>query len=175
MKEIVYAGASEITLELPDPVEDDVLGFEAVFHLSDLDELYGDAPFRHVQMPCASYKPMQCWSASTVFVPYKAVRWMLCFPVEKQGRRYVPVTYVIPPDGDDVFYYFTGTTPDGTPVRAVPYLDGLKLLSLSAGSKLALIRASRWRWNKGRNVASIHPEDILEIETIRDSRVRVFS
>ena len=174
MKEIVYAGASEITLELPDPVEDDVLGFEAVFHLSDLDELYGDPPFRHVQMLCASYKPMQCWSASTVFVPYKAVRWMLCFPAEKQGRRYVPVTYVIPPDGDDVFYYFTDTTQDGKLIRAVSSLNDLKFLSPSAASQLAIICANNWRWNKGRNTVLIRPQDVLEVEVVRYSRVRVF-
>jgi len=174
MKEIVYAGASEITLELPDPVEDDVFGFEAVFHLSDLDELYGDPPFRHVQMLCASYKPMQCWSASTVFVPYKAVRWMLCFPVEKQGRRYVPVTYVVPPNGDDVFYYFPDVIPTGAPIRAVPSLDYLKFLSLSVPSKLALVRASHWRWNKGRNTVLIRPQDVIETEPVRYSRMRVF-
>jgi len=173
MKEIVYAGASEITLELPDPVEDDVLGFEAVFHLSDLDELYGDPPFRHVQMLCALYKPIRDWWPNTVFVPFKAVRWLLCFPAEKRGRRYIPITYTIPPDGDDVFFYFSDGTPDGIPIRAVPDLDSLKFLSPRPSSKLALVRAKDWRYNKRGDVVTIRPQDILKTEIVRYSKVRL--
>jgi len=174
-KEIVYVGTDNLTLELPEPVDDEApSGFKAVFHLSDLDELPGECDPPYVQALCARYKPIQCWSASTVFVPYNAVRWILCFPVERRGRRYVPVMYVLPPDGDDVFYYFTDVTPDGKPIRAVSCLDDLKFLFPSPASKLALVRASHWRWNKGRNTVLIRPQDVLKEETVRYSRVCVF-
>jgi hypothetical protein len=174
-REIVYVGMDNLTLELPEPVDDEKpAGFEAVFHLSDLDKLPGECDPSYVQALCARYKPIQCWSADTVFVPYEAVRWMLCFPAEKQGRRYVPVMYVLPPSGDDIFYYFTGVTPDGAPIRAVSCLDDLKFLSPSAASQLALVRVQNWRWTKGRNTVLIRPQDVLEVEAVRYSKVRVF-
>ena len=173
-REIVYVGTDNLTL-VPEPVDDEKpLGFEAVFHLEDLDELLlrYDSSFRYAQTICAAYGPIQRWSANIVFVPYKAVRWMLCFPVEKCGRRYVPVMYVLPPGGDDIFYYFTGTTPSGTPIRAVSSLDDLKFLSPLPQSKLALVRAKDWRWD-GEAVL-IAPQDVLELEIVLDSEVRVF-
>ena len=175
-KEIVYVGSDNFTL-VPEPVDDEnPLGFEAVSNLEDLDELLlrYDSSFRYVQVICANSRLIQCWSVKIVFVPYRAVRWSVCLPVEKQGRRYVPVTYVVPPDGNDVFYYFTDVTPDEKPIRAVPYLNDLKLLSPSVESKLALVRASHWRWNKGRHTVSIRPQDVIETETVRYSRSRVF-
>jgi len=176
-REIVYVGTDNFTLELPEPAGDEKpAGSKAVFHLEALDELHPRyAPsFCYVQVICAVYGPIQCWSANTVFVPYRAVRWLLCFPAEKQGRRYVPVMYTLPPNGEDIFYYFTGVTPDGKSIRAVSSLDDLKFLSPSAASKLALVRASRWRWNKGRNTVLIRPQDVIETETVRYSRARVF-
>ena len=176
-REIVYVGTDDFILELPEPVDDEKpAGFEAVFHLEDLDELHPryDSSFRYAQTICAAYGPIQCWSANTAFVPYKAVRWMLCFPVEKCGRRYVPVMYVLPPGGDDIFYYFTGVTPDGAPIRAVSSLDDLKFLSPSPASKLALVRASHWRWNKGQNTVFIRPQDVIKTEPVRYSRMRIF-
>jgi len=176
-REIVYVGMDDFTLALPEPVDDEKpAGFKAVFHLEALDELLPryDPSFCYVQVICAVYGPIQCWSANTVFVPYRAVRWLLCFPAEKQGRRYVPVMYTLPPNGEDIFYYFTGVTPDGESIRAVSSLDDLKFLSPSAASKLALVRASRWRWNKGRNTVLIRPQDVIETETVRYSRVCVF-
>ena len=176
-REIVYVGTDNFTLALPEPVDDEKpAGFTAVFHLTDLDALHGryDPPFTYVQMICVVSKPVQDWWTPIVFVPYRAVRWMLCFPVEKQGRRYVPVTYTLPPCGDDVFYYFTGVAPDETPIRAVPSLDGLNFLSPSAASQLALVRVQDWRWNKGRHTVSVRPQDVIETETVRYSRARVF-
>jgi hypothetical protein len=176
-REIVYVGMDDFTLAPPEPVDDEKpAGFKAVFHLEDLDELHSryDSSFRYVQVICSAYEQIQCWSANTVFVPYRAVRWLVCFPVEKQGRRYVPVTYTLPPCGDDVFYYFTGVAPDETPIRAVPSLDGLNFLSPSAASQLALVRVQDWRWNKGRHTVSVRPQDVIETETVRYSRARVF-
>ena len=176
-KEIVYVGSDDLTLELPEPVDDEKpAGFKAVFHLEDLDELHSryDSSFRYVQVICAVYGPIQCWSANTVFVPYRAVRWLVCFPVEKQGRRYVPVTYTIPPDGDDVFYCFADSTSHRKILRAVPHLDDLKFLSPFQVLKPAVVRAKSWRWDKRQNTVFIHPQDVIETEVIRYSRLRVF-
>jgi hypothetical protein len=85
--------------------------------------------------------------------------------------RYAPETNEISPDGDDVFYYFTGTAPFGTPIRAVSSLDDLKFLSPLPKSKLALVRAKDWRWD-GEAVL-IAPQDVAEIEIVLDSEVRV--
>jgi hypothetical protein len=180
-KEIVYTGVDDFIvldppIDLPEPVDDEKpSGFEAVFYLDDLDELPGRY-FRYAQALCVYHKSIQWWSANTVFVPYRAIRWLLCFPIEKQRRRYVPVMYVLPPSGDDIFYCFTDTdvAPDGAPIRAVPDLDSLKFLSPSAASQLALVRASHWRWNKGRHTVLIRPQDVLQIETVRYSKIRTF-
>jgi len=176
-REIVYVGMDDFTLAPPEPVDDEKpAGFKAVSHLTDLDALHGryDPPFTHVQMICVVSKPIRDWWTPIVFVPYRAVRWLVCFPAEKQGRRYVPVMYTLPPNGEDIFYYFTGVTTDGESIRAVSSLDDLKFLSPSAVSKLALVRASHWRWNKGRNTVLIRPQDVIEEETVRYSRVCVF-
>jgi len=175
-KEIVYVGQDDLTLDLPEEIEDYTpRGFEAVSRLEDLDRLPGQYAFsRYVQALCVLSKPIRDWWPHTFFVPYRAVRWLACFPAEKQGRRYVPVMYVLPPSGDDIFYYFTGVTPDGAPIRAVSCLDDLKFLSPSAASQLALVRAKDWRWNKGRNTVLIRPQDVIKTETVRYSKVRVF-
>jgi len=180
-REIVYVGIDDINLELPEPVDDEKpAGFEAVLSLSDLDALHNgryNPSFRYAQAICAIRRPIQCWSADTVFVPYKAVRWLICFPVEKRGGRYVPVTYTLPPDGDDVFYCFADSTSHQGTIRAVPSLDSLKFLSPFQVLKVfkpALIRAKDWRWSRGRNTVLIRPQDVLEIEIIRYSKLRVF-
>jgi hypothetical protein len=176
-REIVYVGTDDSTLELPEPVDDEKsAGFKAVSHLTDLDALHGryDPPFTHLQVVCVVSKPIRDWWTPIVFVPYRAVRWLICLPVEKQGRRYVPVTYTIPPDGDDVFYCFTDSTSHRKILRAVPHLDGLKFLSPFQVLKPAVVRAKSWRWDKRQNTVFIHPQDVIETEIIRYSRLRVF-
>ena len=155
----------------------DVPGFEAVCEFRHLDELQAtDEPaFTHAQAIVVT--DIEDWDfrggefASILALP-EAVRWILCFPVVYDGVRYALETSEISPDGDDVFFYFTGTVSFGTPIRAVPSLDDLKFLSPLPQSKLALVRAKDWRWD-GEAVL-IAPQDVLELEIVLDSEVRVF-
>jgi hypothetical protein len=157
----------------------DVPGFEAVCGFRRLEELQAtdEPPFTHAQ--AVAVTEIEEWDfrgdqyASVLVLP-EAVRWILCFPVVcKDGVRYAPGTSEIHPGGDDVFFYFTGDTPTGAPIRAVADLDDLKFLSPRAGAKLALVRAKDWEWDEGRNTALIQPQEVAEIEIVLDSEVRV--
>jgi len=181
----VFRGTHAFTFNLPQTAEMeeenyqviDVPGFEAVCEFRHLDELQAtDEPaFTHAQ--AIAVADVEDWDfrggefASVLALP-EAVRWILCFPVVYDGVRYALETSEISPDGDDVFFYFTGTVSFGTPIRAVPSLDDLKFLSPLPQSKLALVRAKDWRWD-GEAVL-IAPQDVLELEIVLDSEVRVF-
>jgi hypothetical protein len=183
--DMVFRGTHAFTFDLPSTAEVeeedcrtiDVPGFEAACAFRHLDQLQAtDEPaFTHAQAICVT--DVEDWDfrggefASVLVLP-EAVRWILCFPVTRQGVRYALQTEDISPDGDDVFFYFTGSTPTGTPIRAVSSLDDLKFLSPLPQSKLALVRARDWRWD-GEAVL-IAPQDVLELEIILDSEVRVF-
>jgi len=182
---MVFRGTYAFTFDLPSTAEVegedyrtiDVSGFEAVCAFRRLDELQAtDEPaFTHAQAICVT--EIEDWDFrggdfSSVLVLPAAVRWILCFPVAQEGVHYAPETSEISPDGDDVFFYFTGTTPSGTPIRAVSSLEDLKFLSLLPQSKLALVRAKDWRWD-GEAVL-VAPQDVLELEIVLDSEVRVF-
>ena len=184
--EIVFVGTHTFTFTLPSSAEVEeenyetvhVPGFEAVCVFRRLDQLQAtDEPtFTHAQAVCVT--GIEDWdfrganNASVLALP-EAVRWVLCFPVVKEGAHYALETSEIPPDGDDVFFYFTGFTPTGTPIRAVTDLDELKFLSPQPGAKLALVRARDWHYEKEGTVF-IAPQDVLELEIILDSEVRVF-
>ena len=185
---MVFRGTHAFTFTLPQNAEVegedyrtiDVPGFEAVCAFRRLDELQAtDEPaFTHVQAVCVT--DVEDWDFrggdfSSVLALPEAVRWVLCFPVVCVGGvHYAPETSEISPDGDDVFFYFTGSTPNGTPIRAVPDLDSLKFLSPQPGAKLALVRAKDWEWDAGRNTVLIQPQDVAEIEIVLDSEVLVF-
>jgi hypothetical protein len=183
---IVFVGTHSFTFELPSTAEVeegyeimDVPGFEAVCTFRHLQELQAaDEPaFTHAQVVCVSevedYDFRSGDFASVLVLP-EAVRWILCFPVVRvQGVHYALRTNAVPPDGDDVFYSFASAAPAGTPVQAVPDLDSLMFLSPQPGDKLAVIRANDWDWNDGRNTAFIRLRDVLEIEFVSESEVRV--
>jgi hypothetical protein len=195
---IVFVGTRTFTFTLPSTAEvekendetTDVPGFEAVCTFRRLNELQatGETAFTHAQAVCVS--EVADWhfrgeDSASVLVSHEAVRWILCFPVQGRGRKtrvrngkYVPQTNKIPPDGDDVFFFLTGSSPNGTPIRAVPDLDNLGFLSPRPGAQLVLVRAKDWDWNDGRNTVSILPvsilpQDVLEMEIVLDSEVRV--
>jgi hypothetical protein len=183
----VFRGTHAFTFTLPQNAEVeeedyrtiDVPGFEAVCAFRRLDELQAtDEPaFTHAQ--AIAVTEIEDWDFrggdfSSVLVLPEAVRWILCFPVTQQGVHYAPETSEISPDGDDVFFYFTGTTPSGTPIRAVPDLNSLSFLTPCPGAKLALVRAKDWEWDAKRNTVLIQPHDVAEIEIVLDSEVLVF-
>jgi len=60
-----------------------------------------------------------------------------------------------------------------TPIQAVPHLDDLKFLSPRPGDKLAVVRASNWQWDDRRDTAYILPQDVIEVEIVSESEVRV--
>jgi hypothetical protein len=102
------------------------------------------------------------------------VRWAACFPVTRnQKGKYVLRTY-IPSDGDGVFFFFTSPLVIGTPIQAVPDLSGLKLALPRPGDKLALVRAKNWRWDEKRDTVFVSRKDIIELEIVSRSKVRVF-
>ena len=189
-KRIVYAGRDKLTLDLPEQLEKDTIsGFEAIFSLSSLGVLRGPHDqASYLQAFCVHYYALEFWWGLTVLVPYNAVDWVLCFPVERRGRQFIPRTNVIPPDSilsnrDPVFFFFANPTETGTPVTPFPAvldLNDLIYLSPHQGDNLALVRLKNWlctknlRWDKSRNVAFIQPHDASEIEIILDSEVRVF-
>jgi len=190
---MVFLGTHTFTFNLPSTAEVeednyetvDVPGFEAVCTFRNLDELQSvDEPmFSYAQAVCVS--EIEDWDFrgidfSSVLVSHEAVRWVLCFPVGERdwdtcGRdgHYVPQTQSVPPDGDDVFYSFASAASPGAPVQAVPYLDSLKFLSPQPGDKLVVLRASDWNWDDRRNTVFIPPEEVIEVETVPESEVRV--
>ena len=194
MNKMVFRGTHSFNFTLPQTAEVegedyrtiDVPGFEAVCAFSRLEELQavGEPAFTHAQ--AIAVTEIEDWDFrggdfSSVLVLPEAVRWVLCFPVrrrdwETRGREgnYAPETTTISPDGDDVFFYFTGTTPSGRPIRAVPDMNSLSFLTPCPGAKLALVRAKDWEWDAKRNTVLIQPHDVAEIEIVLDSEVRVF-
>jgi hypothetical protein len=194
--EIVFRGVHSLTFNLPSVAEVeedgdlvDVPGFEAVYTFCRLEELrvVCEAVFSYAQAVCVDeIEDWDCWGTNdpSVLVLPEAVRWILCFPVqwrgwEPRGRdgKYVPRTKATPPDGEDVFYTFASlasAAPASASVQAVPDLDSLKFLTPQPGDKLVVIRAKDWSWDDRRQTACIQPWDILEIEFIVDSDVRVF-
>jgi len=185
---MVFRGTHAFTFTLPQNAEIegedyrtiDVPGFEAVCTFNRLDQLEAtDEPaFTHAQAVCVT--EIEDWdfrgenNASVLVLP-EAVRWILCFPVTcEDGVHYAPETSEIPPGGEDVFFYFTGSTPTGAPIRAVADLDSLKFLSPQDGAKLALVRAKDWDYQEDGTI-TVQPQDVAGIEIILDSEVRVFS
>ena len=185
---MVFRGTHSFNFTLPQNAEVegedyrtvDVPGFEAVCEFRRLDELRAtDEPaFTHVQAVCVT--DVEDWDfrggefASVLVLP-EAVRWILCFPVTlEDGVRYALETSEISPDGDDVFFFFSGSTPNGTPIQAVSDLGFLGLLSPQPGAKLVLVRAKDWEWGDKPQLVTIQPQDVAEIEIVLDSEVRVF-
>jgi hypothetical protein len=196
--QMVFLGTHTFTFDLPATAEMevkegwanawetvDVPGFEAVCTFRNLDELQStDEPmFSYAQAVCVS--KIQDWDFrgmdfSSVLVSHEAVRWVLCFPVGERDwdsrgldGHYVPQTQSVPPDGDDIFYSFASAVSPGAPVHAVPNLDNLKFLSPRPGDKLAVVRASDWQWDDRRDTAYILPQDVIEVETVSKSEVRL--
>ena len=187
--EIVFVGPHTFTFTLPSSAEVekenyetiDVPGFEAVCTFRHLEELQAvDEPaFTHAQAVCIT--EIEDWDfrggdSAFVLVSHEAVRWVLCFPVRRLKTRYAPQTKAVAPDGEDVFYTFSSVVTNDsskTFIQVVPDLDSLKFLSPQPGDKLAVIRANDWDWNDGRNTAFIRLRDILEIEFVSGSEVRV--
>jgi len=185
---MVFRGTHAFTFNLPQTAEMeeenyqviDVPGFEAVCAFSRLDQLQAtDEPaFTHAQAICVT--EIEDWDfrggefASVLVLP-EAVRWILCFPVTlEDGVRYALQTRAIEPDGDDVFFFFSGSTPNGTPIQAVSDLGFLGLLSPQPSAKLVLVRAKDWEWGDKPQLVTIRPQDVGEIEIVLDSEVRVF-
>jgi len=182
---MVFRGTHTFGFDIPSTVvKADVPAFEAVcdFHRIEELRLYEEPVFTWAQAICVTN--VEGWDFcgihnAPVLVPSEVVRWVLCFPVVRilRGLRYIPETTVIPPDGDGVFetfYFFTGSTPTGSPIQAVATLDNLDLLSPQPDAKLALVRAKAWRWNQGESIIRIFPQDIRDIEIVLDSEVRIF-
>jgi hypothetical protein len=71
------------------------------------------------------------------------------------------------------FASFASAASDGAPVQAVPKLESLKFLSSQPEDKLAVIRVRDWRWDEQQNTVFILPEDVIEVETVSESEVRV--
>ena len=185
---MVFRGTHAFTFTLPQNAEVegedyrtiDVPGFEAVCAFSRLDQLQAtDEPaFTHAQ--AIAVTDIEDWDfrggefASVLVLP-EAVRWVLCFPVAcEDGVRYALETSEISPDGDDVFFFFSGSTPNGTPIQAVSDLGFLGLLSPQPGAKLVLVRAKDWEWGDKPQLVTIQPQNVAEIEIVLDSEVRVF-
>ena len=187
----VFRGTHAFTFTLPQNAEVegedyrtiDVPGFEAVCAFNRLDQLQAtDEPaFTHAQ--AIAVTDIEDWDfrggefASVLMLP-EAVRWVLCFPVTcEDGVHYALQTRAIEPDGDDVFYTFASlasAAPASASVQAAPSLDDLKFLTPQPEDKLVVIRARDWSWDDRQDTAFIQPWDILEIEFVLDSDVRVF-
>jgi hypothetical protein len=89
--------------------------------------------------------------------------------------EYFPETDTIDPSGSDVFFCFSSTISsarDGTPVRAVPYLEKLHLLSPQPGDRLVLLPTNKRYDRRGRPIL-IRPGSALEVETVFASEVYV--
>jgi hypothetical protein len=187
--EMVFLGTHTFTFTLPSTAEvekenyetTDVPGFEAVCTFHHLDELrsFDEPVFAYAQAVAVSkienYDFRGSHYASVLAFP-EAAHWVLCFPVRRLKTRYAPQTKAVTPDGEDVFYTFSSVVTNDsskTFIQVVPDLDSLKFLSPQPGDKLAVIRANDWDWNDGRNTAFIRLRDILEIEFVSGSEVRV--
>jgi hypothetical protein len=114
---------------------------------------------------------------SVIFDP-AAVRWILFFPAVRWGCEYFPETETIDPSGSDVFFSFRSaisSATDGKPIRVVPYLEKLNLLSPQPGDELALVRVKnpRQSWRKRGYSVLIPPQSVLEVETVSGSEVYV--
>ena len=179
MSEIFFRGTQAFTFT--PYTEEDVHAFEAYrtfWHLNELQDA-GEPAFTYAQAVVVSRVArwvFQGASYASVIVHPDDIEWILCFPVVRTcGSEYYSLqTEEIHPDGEDVFFFFSGSTPTGTPIRAVPYLDDLKFLSPRDGVKLVLVRAKDWEWDEGRNTVLIQPQDVAEIEIVLDSEVRLF-
>lgn len=114
----------------------------------------------------------------SVLVSQEAVDWLLTFPIDrKQDGRYVPLTRVVRPEGDDVFFCFSSAiraARAGTPVQAVPDMDSLRFLSPETRDNLVVLRASDWHRDERGHTVFIRPQNLIEEETIFASGVRVF-
>jgi len=111
-----------------------------------------------------------------------AVRWILFFPAVRWGDEYFPETETIDPSDSDVFFSFrsaissaTSSATDAKPIRAVPCLERLNLLSPQPGDGLALVRVKnpRQSWRKRGYSVLILPKSVLEVETVSGSEVYV--
>jgi len=161
---MVFLGLHYSTFDLPFTE-----GFDVAYALSSLDRL------RSEDDPEFEYAQALCVETGSSFVSREAVRWFLCFPVEKRKGYYVPRTESVPPSGKNVFYSFYSyrwEVPLNSPVRAVPDLDSLNLLSPRRGDKLVVLRANHWRWDEDGTVL-VRPKDIIKTEIIHESEVRV--
>ena len=188
--EMVFRGVHSFCFDLPETKNYGKVklpGFEAVCSFGALGQLqFSDDPdFTYAQAVCVSKAENYGFRDSDsdfVLVHPDAVCWVLCFPVVRRGsRKYVPKTNAIEPEaahvpsGDRVFFCFSSAVKAISCemyvryVRAVPYLGSLDLLSPDSEDKLALVRASRWRWNPSRNAVLIRPKYVLETETVSDS------
>jgi len=176
--EMVFLGTHTFTFTLPSTAEVDVPGFEAVCTFQRLYELQAaDEPaFTYAQAVCVSEVEdydFRGEDSACVLVSHEAVRWVLCFPVGKRDGEYVPQTQSVPPDGVDIFYTFSSTAPSGAPIHPVLHLDDLRLLSPQPGDKLVVVRASHWCLDEHQDTVLILSEDVLEVEIIPASEVRV--
>jgi len=188
--EMVFLGTHTFTFTLPSTAQVekenhetiDVPGFEAVWMFQHLEELQAgdESAFTYAQAVAVS--EIEDWhfrgvNFASVLVSHEAVRWVLCFPViQEDGVHYALQTRTISPDGDDVFYTFdsvASAASPGAPVHAVPVLDNLRFLSPQPGDKLMVIRAGDCRWDENDDTVFILPEDVLEVEIIFASEVRV--
>ena len=159
----------------------DVPGFEAVFSFHSLGQLHlsvDEPTFSWAQAVCVSR--IKDWhfrgdeEFSSVLVSHETVRWVLCFPVvDENGLGYALQTHTLPPDDDDIFYTFVSAALPRAPVHAVPDLDNLKFLSPCPGDKLVVVRARDWEWDGLFNTAYIPPQDVIEVEIVSRSEVRV--
>jgi hypothetical protein len=70
------------------------------------------------------------------------------------------------------FYSYRFEVPLNSPVRVVPDLDSLNLLSPRRGDKLVVVRCNNWRWDE-EGAALVRPKDIIETEIIHESEVLV--
>jgi hypothetical protein len=178
---VVFRGTYSFGFNLPEAEWNGIVEmpeFEAVRTFNRLELMRDDdAPdFLYAQAVCVTGVEdhgFRDGDFDSVLVHSDAVRWVLCFPVRKLKTRYALQTRAVSLDGENVFYFFTGDTLNGTPIRAVPDLDRLRCLSPRPGAQLALVRAKNWRWDEKRDTVSIRPQDVLEMEIVLDSEVRV--
>ena len=191
---MVFVGTHHFSLELSSTVEMDGPGFEVVCSFGTLEQLQAfDAPdFSHAPAvcvtDCAEVEEIHVVEKEEVVEEYdspgwyyflarvlpEAARWVLCFPVtRKQSGKYALRTHAVPPGGDDAFYTFASAVSSGAPVQAVPYLEDIRFLSPQSGDKLVVVRASDWSWDENENTVFIRSQDVIEMETISESEVRV--